>query len=104
MRKAWTVPVSVEVRVNKIVNGSEIPRLNDISAFGEGFCIKRHIKRGRLVLLTIPMPRQLRSYDYAEPQYKVWGIVRRCISTGKSSETPEYSIGVAFTGKTPPPG
>lgn len=56
-----------------------------------------------MVLLTIPMPRQLRSYDYSEPQYKIWAVSRRCIPTGKSEQNPEYSIGVGFTGKTPPP-
>ena len=54
-------------------------------------------------MLTIPMPRQLRSFDYAEPQYKVWGLVRRCIPVGTNAQNPEYSIGVAFTGKSPPP-
>ncbi|MEP6788917.1 MAG: hypothetical protein ABJB40_10830 [Acidobacteriota bacterium] len=98
------LPVRVEVRVDTQVSWNEITRLNDISAFGAGFHLKRHIKRGRLILLTIPMPRQLRSYDYAEPQYKVWGIVRRCISVGKSSAEPDFAIGVVFTGKSAPPG
>jgi hypothetical protein len=47
------------------------------------------------------MPRQLRSYDYSEPQYKVWANVRRCIEVVSGKE---YSVGVAFTGKTPPAG
>lgn len=54
------------------------------------------------MLITVPMPRQLRSYDYGEPQYRIWGLVRRCISIGKSSQAPAYAIGVAFIGKNPP--
>ncbi len=96
------LPVRVEVKLDSTVNWNEITRLNDVSAFGAGFLLKRPIKRGRLVLLTIPMPRQLRSFDYAEPQYKIWGLVRRCIPTGSNTQLPEYSIGVAFTGKKPP--
>ena len=96
------LPVRVEVKLDSKVSWNEITRLNDVSAFGAGFLLKRPIKRGRLVQLTIPMPRQLRSFDYAEPQYKIWGIVRRCIPTGDNAVLPEYSIGVAFTGKKPP--
>ena len=54
--------------------------------------------------MTIPMPRQLRSFDYGEPQYKIWALTRRCIAVGRTAKNPEYSIGVAFTGKSAPPG
>jgi hypothetical protein len=96
------LPIRVEVRVDKETTWNEITRLSDVSAFGAGFVLKRPIKRGRLVLMTIPMPRQLRSYDYSEPQYRVWGIVRRCISIGRTMDKPEYSVGVGFIGRTPP--
>jgi hypothetical protein len=102
-RISLPLPVRVEVRVDKDVSWNEITRLSDVSAFGAGFNLKRPIKRGRLIVMTIPMPRQLRSYDYSEPQYKIWGLVRRCLSIGRSSASPEYSIGVAFIGKAPPP-
>ncbi len=102
-RIALPLPVRVEVKLDSTVNWNEITRLNDISAFGAGFILKRPIKRGRLVHLTIPMPRQLRSFDYAEPQYKIWGLVRRCIPAGDNL-LPEYSIGIAFTGKKAPEG
>ena len=101
-RISLPLPVRVEVKVDKTVSWNEITRLSDVSAFGAGFNLKRPIKRGRMILLTIPMPRQLRSYDYSEPQYKIWALVRRCLSIGKGT-TPEYSIGVAFIGKSPPP-
>ncbi|MBP9663781.1 MAG: PilZ domain-containing protein [Pyrinomonadaceae bacterium] len=101
-RISLPLPVRVEVKIDAKVGWYEITRLSDVSAFGAGFTLKRPIKRGRLALLTVPMPRQLRSFDYSEPQYKVWAVVRRCISVGRTSSEPEYSIGVAFTGKSPP--
>ncbi len=101
-RISLPLPVRVEVRVDKTVSWNEITRLSDVSAFGAGFNLKRPIKRGRLVLMTVPMPRQLRSFDYGEPQYKIWGLVRRCLSIGRSASAPEYSIGVAVIGKSPP--
>lgn len=103
-RISLPLPVRVEVKIDSTVNWNEITRLSDVSAFGAGFSLKRPVKRGSLVLLTIPMPRQLRSYDYSEPQYKIWGVVRRCIQTGRSMQKPEYAIGVGFTGKSPPAG
>jgi hypothetical protein len=53
--------------------------------------------------MTLPMPRQLRSYDFSEPQYKIWALVRKCIAVGRGAADPEYSVGVAFAGKSPPP-
>jgi len=100
-RISLPLPVRVEVRIDKDVSWYEITRLSDVSAFGCGFMLKRPLKRGRLALLTIPMPRQLRNFDHAEPQYRIWGLSRRCIPTG-SPITPEYSIGMAFIGKNPP--
>ena len=103
-RIALPLPMRVEVRLDKKASWYEITRLNDISAFGAGFTVKRPIKRGRIVLMTLPMPRQLRSFDYSEPQYRIWGIVRRCIAAGVSNTSdPEYAIGVGFIGKNPPP-
>ena len=101
-RISLPLPVRVEVKVDAKVSWNEITRLSDVSAFGAGFSLKRPVKRGRLVLLTIPMPRQLRSYDYCEPQYKIWAAVRRCISTSTDASKPEYAVGVAFIGKSPP--
>ena len=103
-RIALPLPARIEVKVDHKIGWDEITRLNDVSAFGTGFTLKRPVKRGRLVRMTIPMPRQLRSFDYGEPQYKIWGLVRRCIPIGRNAANPEYSIGVAFAGKSPPPG
>lgn len=101
-RISLPLPVRVEVKIDDKVGWNEITRLSDISAFGAGFILKKPIRRGRLVHLTLPMPRQLRSFDYSESQYKVWALVRRCISVGRTANAAEYSIGVAFTGKNPP--
>jgi PilZ domain len=79
-------------------------RLEDISAFGAAFNLKRPVKRGRLILISLPMPRQLRCYDYLEPQYRVWAVVRRCIAIATSDDSREYAVGIAFVGKNPPQG
>jgi hypothetical protein len=103
-RISLPLPLRVEVRIDRSVSWNEITRLTDVSAFGAGFTLKRPVKRGRLMLLTIPMPRQLRCFDLSEAQYRVWGLTRRCIATGRSSEEPLYAVGVAFIGRKPPEG
>jgi hypothetical protein len=101
-RVSLALPVRVESKVNRTYAWDEVTRLNDVSAFGAGFNLRRPIKRGRLVQMTIPLPRQLRCYDYMEPQYKVWALVRRCIPINKHNQDESYAIGVAFVGKNPP--
>ncbi len=101
-RIGLALPIRIEGKVNQEVAWSEITRLQDVSAFGAGFVLNRPVKRGRLVALTMPMPRQLRCYDYMEPQYRIWGLVRRCIGVRGKSDADQYAIGVAFIGKHPP--
>lgn len=101
-RIALSLPIRVAGKINSITDWDEITRMNDVSAFGVGFRLKRPVKRGRLVQLTIPLPRKLRCYDYSESQYKIWGIVRRCLGVDVNTEKECYSHGVAFIGKHPP--
>jgi len=101
-RYALALPARVEVKVDANFSWSDITRLEDVSAFGCGMNLKRPVKRGRLLLVSVPMPRQLRCYDYLEPQYKIWGLVRRCVAVGAGREDESYAVGVAFIGKNPP--
>lgn len=103
-RVPLSLPVRVEAKVNRTVVWNEITRISDVSAFGAGFNLTRPVKRGRLVHLTMPLPRQLRSYDFMEPQYKVWGLVRRCVQMESNPSGGSYAHGVAFIGKHPPIG
>jgi len=103
-RISLPLPVRVDVRIDKQVTWNEVTRLTDVSAFGAGFLLKRPLKRGRLCMLTIPMPRQLRCFDHSDPQYKIWALVRRCIPSRSADGEMRYSIGVGFIGKNPPVG
>ncbi len=101
-RFSLALPARVESRVSESHAWDEITRLTDVSAFGAGFNLKRPVKRGRLVQMTLPMPRQLRCYDFAEPQYKIWGLVRSCVTRENSQTEEHHAVGVAFIGKRPP--
>lgn len=95
------LPVRVEHKANQETSLNEVTHLIDVSAFGAGFNLQHPIKRGRLVFMTMPLSLQLRNYDFTEPQYRIWGLVRHCVPVRrKTSES--YAIGTAFIGKHPP--
>ncbi len=97
------LPVRVTCQEALDVEWTEITRLIDVTPFGAGFALKHPIERGRLVHMTIPMPRQLRVFDHAEDQYRVWALVRHVKSaTPPESKSMLFEVGVAFIGKRPP--
>jgi hypothetical protein len=100
LRTSLSMQVNVEVTVDSKITWSEITRLSDVSHLGAAFTLKRQVKRGRLVLMSMPMPRQLRAFDHDVPEYKIWAAVRRCIPVADSTRS--FSVGVAFVGKEPP--
>ena len=83
---------------------TESSRLVDVNHFGAGFTLTRPIDVGRLVQLIIPLPLKLRCFDYAEPMYSVWGLVRHAsaFSSAKGNQPALFRIGVGFIGKHPP--
>lgn len=101
-RMSLSLPIRVESQVSESVSWNEVTRLTDVSAFGAGFNLRHPVKRGRLLHLTIPMPRKLRSFDFTESQYKVWGLVRTCVPLAEEQAQECNSVGVAFIGKNPP--
>jgi hypothetical protein len=80
----------------------EITRLIDVTPFGAGFTLKHPVEKGRLLHMTIPMPRQLRVFDHVEDQYRVWALVRYVTGISPDPKQPLFEVGVAFIGKRPP--
>lgn len=82
----------------------EQSRLVDVNHLGAGFTLTRPVEPGRLMVLSIPLPHQLRCFDHHEPQYSVWSLVRHCAAIRRSEhqQSALYRVGVAFLGKRPP--
>lgn len=78
-------------------------RLVDVTPFGARLRLSRPTETGRLLLLTLPMPRPLRCFDHVEDQYRVWSLVRnvKLLDPGAAKDA-LVEIGVAFVGKRPP--
>ena len=97
------LPARVKGREHADYEWTEMTRLLDVTPFGARFTLARSIREGRLLRLTLGMPRQLRCYDYFEPQYDIWGLVRN-VRTVEEEGAPDsrFEVGVAFIGKHPP--
>ena len=100
-RLALHLPVRVQGRETPDFEWTEITRLTNVTPFGAGFPLKRPTEKGRLLFMTIPMPRQLRVFDHVEDQYRIWAIVRYMKSSVTDKAT-LFHVGVAFIGKRPP--
>jgi hypothetical protein len=97
------LPVRVTCRETLDLEWTEITRLIDVTPFGAGFTLKRPIEKGRLLHMTIPMPRQLRVFDHVEDQYKVWALVRHVKPLPpEGGKGLQFEVGVAFLGKRAP--
>jgi len=97
------LPVRIHCRETAELEWTEITRLTDVTPFGAGFTLKRPVEKGRLLHMTIPMPRQLRVFDHVEDQYRVWALVRYIRQVAAADKKPaQFEVGVAFIGKHPP--
>jgi hypothetical protein len=102
-RLELSLPVQVYCRESEHFDWKEITRLIDITPFGAGITLSHLTEVGRLIQLTMNLPRQLRCYDHIEPQYKVWCLVRHARPIKQEGNSPpRYVVGVAFIGKHPP--
>ena len=100
-RLPLSLPVRVRGRETPAFEWTEVTRLSNVTPFGAGFTLKHPTEKGRLLHMTIPMPRQLRVFDHVEDQYRIWAVVRY-IKTSVVNETTVFDVGVAFIGRRPP--
>ena len=69
-RLPLTLPVRVRGRETPTFEWNEVTRLTNVTPFGAGFTLRHPTEKGRLLHMTIPMPRQLRVFDHVEDQYR----------------------------------
>lgn len=105
LRERINLRLPVRVVCHESVNDQwqEVSRLVDVTQFGARLRLKRPIEIGRLLYLTMAMPRLLRCFDHIEDQYRVWALVRNLKLLNPISEKGAVvEVGVAFVGKHPP--
>jgi hypothetical protein len=100
-RLALQLPVRIRCREAPDFEWTEMTRLTNVTPFGAAFTLTRPTEKGRLLHMTIPMPRQLRVFDHVEDQYRIWAIVRH-LKSKTTDKGPAFEVGVAFIGKSAP--
>jgi len=106
-RVKLALPVRVRCRESAEHEWVEMSRLIDVTPFGARFALAHPTERGRLLHLTLPMPRQLRCFDHIEDQYRVWALIRNVTPRAQADADAggvsiRLEVGGAFTGKNPP--
>jgi hypothetical protein len=102
-RLRLALPARVLGRESRDREWTEMTRMVDISPFGARLRLSRPTEPGRLLHLTMAMPRQLRVFDHAEDQYRIWGVVRNVKLLNPAKEKGALvEVGIAFIGKRAP--
>ena len=104
-RSEERTPVSldgiIQVRLSKEEIWKERIEVISVSRNGAGFTTTRPCEVGKLVLLALGMPRELRAYDESLDLYAVTGIVQYC-NLFTTADGTLYNVGVGFVGKQLP--
>ena len=79
---------------------NEMAETVDVDRTGVTLKIKRRVRFGNILYLTLPLPTKLRSHGYSSPHYSVYALVRRV-------EPPRdgmWLVSLEFLGEHPPAG
>jgi len=95
-----SVPVHVTGYDRKGGRWHEATRTVDVSRTGAQLNLRKRIKKGTVLYLTMPLPVRLRTRDFQDPTYVSYALVRR-VDTPKGHVT---GIGLEFLGPHPPDG
>jgi hypothetical protein len=99
-RMKLTIPARVTGYDQQLGKWSEMTETVDVSRTGVKLQLRRKVKHGMVLHVTLPLPTKLRSHGFADQSYSVYTFVRRI-------EPPKQgvrSVGLEFVGENPPPG
>ncbi len=91
----------VQVKEGDGVAWKEVTDVTTVSKNGAGFTLPRKCHTGRLVMLVMPMPPELRVYDQQAEVYPIVGLVQYSNPVTIDNVT-AFQTGVAFIGKQIP--
>ena len=78
----------------------ELASCEDASGGGVSLHLRRPIRQGQLLHLSLPLPSRFRQYDLTDHSYRVYALVRHVVPNGAEGTR----VGLLFYGKTPPQG
>jgi hypothetical protein len=95
-----SIPARVTGYDRKNGKWQEMTETIDVGRTGVRLRLRKRVKNGTVLFVTLPLPTKLRSHGFAEQSYNVYTLVRRV-------EPPKQgirAIGVEFLGERPPAG
>lgn len=95
-----SIPVRLTGFDKKAGKWNEMAETVDVSRTGVNLRMRRHVRHGSVLYITLPLPSKLRSHGYAEPSYNVYALVRRVDQPRNGSRL----VGLEFLGEHPPMG
>lgn len=103
-RRCPRIKMSIPVRVTGYdrQNGkwNEMTETIDVSRTGLRLRLRKRIKHGMVLHLTLPLPTKLRSHGFGDASYSVYTFVR----TIEPSSNGTRAVSLEFIGGSPPPG
>jgi curved DNA-binding protein CbpA len=76
----------------------EVTKTIDVSRMGVAVWLRRYLKHGLVVHITLPLPTKLRCHGFSEHGYNMYAIVRRVEPLIEGKRV----VGLEFIGATPP--
>jgi hypothetical protein len=93
-----TVPVLIAGYESSGGKWQEVTKTIDVSRIGVAIRMRRRLKHGLVVHITLPLPAKLRSHGFSEAGYNMYAIVRRVEPLIDGMRV----VGLEFIGATPP--
>jgi hypothetical protein len=98
-RMKLSVPVRVQGHAQDGQFWEEMTTCEDASYGGASFNLKHPAFTGQVLLLSLPLPKNFRSYSLSDASYNTYALVRSVLAAWPSGR-----VGVMFIGRTPPKG
>jgi hypothetical protein len=76
----------------------EVTKTIDVSRIGVGLRMRKRLRHGLVVHITLPLPTKLRSHGFSEAGYNMYAIVRRVEALKDGTR----EVGFEFIGANPP--
>jgi hypothetical protein len=99
-RFSLIVPVLVCSYDRKNEKWEEMAQTINVSRTGLRLRLRRRVRHGSIIHLSLPLPVKLRNHGFSDPTYGVYALVRRVEPSKKGVRV----IGVEFVGEQPPKG
>jgi curved DNA-binding protein CbpA len=99
-RHKLAVPARVTGHDRRSGKWHEMSETIDVSRTGLTLRLRRRVRHGMVLYLTLPLPTKLRSHGYTDPGYNVYALVRRVEPPKKGVRV----VGFEFLGEHPPAG